>query len=618
MAAVSVVGSLAVMYAPGLVEHGRYAWSPHHLNDDARQQIWPFLRHYDSPQLAGDYIASYYLACLPVGFRALYRVAAVAVDPRGASKGLPYLQLAIAVLALGAAAQRLGGVAALWGTMALALSTGLLIERLAGGLPRSFGFPLVAVGAAALVHGRPRVLAACVVLGAAFYPPAGLLLGLALAGLLLLPGDTPPARRLAALAVTAMLSGVVVAPSVLAARPYGPLIVSSHVAAFPEAGPGGRYGPDDLAEGHRLVPATVTVFARALTGADEPWWRGLASRARPFRRALLAVIAGILIAGTARLARHDAAARRLLLLAGAALLAHEASRLAAPRLFLPDRYVVYPIGVLTLVLLPAAAGALAPRRARGGAAIALTLLVLLTLGGRGPGHAGLLALEAGYDGELDALTAALRALPPEALIAGWPDGAMDDVPYLTGRRALLTWETHQAFHAAYVLEMRRRMAALVEAYWAATPEPLRRLRDEHGVTHLLVDRRHFAVPPTYFAPFAAPVRAAQRALGAAEPESLRQRGAVVYEGARFVVLDLGRLAGVAMVCDAEPTACSPPGPLRAAAAGPRGAARAARLQTRRLPSRRGSLAVCSRQPSPPPWRPCIRAATSASASWMPA
>jgi hypothetical protein len=249
----------------------------------------------------------------------------------------------------------------------------------------------------------------------------------------------------------------------------------------------------------------------------------------------------IVVTGTALLVGRDLAARRLLLLVGAAILGHEASRVAAPLLFLPDRYVLYPIPVLVVVLLPAAAGALAGRRARGAAAIGITLLVLLTLGGRGPGRTGIIALEASYDGELSALTETLRALPPQALIAGWPDGAMDDVPYLTGRRALLTRETHQAFHAGYVLEMRRRMAMLIEAYWATTPGPLRRLRDELGVTHLLVDRRHFAMPPTYFAPFAAPLVVAQTALGHSEPASLRQREAAIYDGTRFRVLDLSRL-----------------------------------------------------------------------------
>ena len=157
----AIGGTLAFLYAGSLVDHARYAWQPFHANDDARQQIWPFLRYHDPQLLRGDFIAAYYLDSLPPGFWSLYRLAATVVDPRIASKALPYVELLIVLLALGTAAWRLGGATAAWGTMALALSTGVLLDRLAGGLPRSFAFPLMAASAAALVHGRPWILASC-------------------------------------------------------------------------------------------------------------------------------------------------------------------------------------------------------------------------------------------------------------------------------------------------------------------------------------------------------------------------------------------------------------------------------------------------------------------------
>jgi hypothetical protein len=108
-----------------------------------------------------------------------------------------------------------------------------------------------------------------------------------------------------------------------------------------------------------------------------------------------------------------------------------------------------------------------------------------------------------------ALYRAVAALPPDAIVAGWPDGPVDNVPYLARRRALLTFETHQALHAGYLDEMRRRAGALFDAYFASTWAPVIRLRDEFGVTHVLVDRRHFGpAPPAYFAPYDAWIAAA--------------------------------------------------------------------------------------------------------------
>ena len=79
---------------------------------------------------------------------------------------------------------------------------------------------------------------------------------------------------------------------------------------------------------------------------------------------------------------------------------------------------------------------------------------------------------------------------------------MNDLPSLSHRRALLTLETHQAFHLGFAEEMRRRMRALLDAYFDTTGAALAQLRDAFGVTHLLVDTTHFgSTPPPYFAPF---------------------------------------------------------------------------------------------------------------------
>jgi hypothetical protein len=91
--------------------------------------------------------------------------------------------------------------------------------------------------------------------------------------------------------------------------------------------------------------------------------------------------------------------------------------------------------------------------------------------------------------------------------------------------------------------MRRRMQALIDAYFANDAVPLRRLREEFGVTHLLVDREHYGRhPPRYFEPFDAMIAAAIGKLRA-EPETLRQAPAAeVFEAGSFLLLDLSRVA----------------------------------------------------------------------------
>ncbi len=130
------------------------------------------------------------------------------------------------------------------------------------------------------------------------------------------------------------------------------------------------------------------------------------------------------------------------------------------------------------------------------------------------------------------------------LVAGYPSGVIDNVPYVCRRQALLTRETHEATHTAYAEEMRRRMRAFVAAYFAADAAPLARLRDEFGVTHLVVDKSHFGTEaPTYFNPFNAEIQSAHAAGRRHGFAVLEFAGSLaVFSEENILVLDLRRLA----------------------------------------------------------------------------
>jgi hypothetical protein len=116
------------------------------------------------------------------------------------------------------------------------------------------------------------------------------------------------------------------------------------------------------------------------------------------------------------------------------------------------------------------------------------------------------------------------------------------VPYLARRTAFVTRETHMPFHRRYTEHMRERMRALVAAYFASDPEPLRALHRRHGVTHLVVERRHFDAPPPYFEPFGSETRVAFAAGKARGFELLRvveREKAASVDG--FVLIDLSRI-----------------------------------------------------------------------------
>ena len=549
-----VLAAIAALYAPSWAarfENGRH---PLVLNDDARQQIHHFYRYAPSGTFADDLISDYYLSFYPILWKGLYTgLAAADVDLSAVSDLLPHALMAAAVAALAAAAHTLGGLPAAFGTAALFLGAATLWTRSGGAVPHSFSLLVMALGIAALVRGRARALAAVTALAPGFYPVAGVLLGGALFGLLFVvrSEDRGEARawsfrrRAAWLAATAGLAALVALPSAVGSLAWGPRIGPELAAEYPEAGRRGRYGPQlsrPWKDPHELAP---TAFRAGLAGTRVPW-------SRPFRVALDAgenaprrtalgyalSLAGAL--GLVCLASRSRAARRILVLPLAALAGHAASVALDPLLFLPNRYVGHTLPLLAPLLVPVSLGAWAPAGWRRATATLLgTTLILGMVGGPIGERRGV-----GVDARSQrAVFELLESTPEHATIAGWPGGPIETMPIVSRRSAFVTYETHQALHAAYLDEMRRRMDALIAAYFATDRRPLLLLRDELGVTHLLVNLAHYENPPTYFQPFLSTVRrTARRSRGREEVVRLVDAGVGRRVG-NHVLIDLAALGG---------------------------------------------------------------------------
>jgi hypothetical protein len=426
-----------------------------------------------------------------------------------------------------------------------------------GGLPRSFAYPLVAMAMLALVRGKPWRLCGLTVLGAAFYYPVAILLGFTTAGyLLLMPqswrGDERGwsiRRRLGALCATAVTAAILMVPALVAGRTFGPMLQRADLAAYPEAAPGGRYDDIDLPVSGKLIETAALYATRPLLSEGPAWNAALRKRVLRAVEDPAMVVFGclLLLVGYASLVAADRGARRLLVLMVSAFALYGLSLALWPAVLLPSRYLAYTLPLVTGVAVPVAIASCLQRwrvvRARPIAAGALVVAavagLVLCLGGTGPGHAGLVV---NIPDERRPLYGFLARLPPDAMIAGWPDSVVDSVPYLTGRRILVGYETHQAFHKGYVEEMRRRMQALVDAYFSSDVGPLLRLHREFGVTHLLVNRGHYGPgAPSYFKPFDAMIAEAVRN-APAQPAALRQdAAATVFADGPFLLLDLRRI-----------------------------------------------------------------------------
>ena len=566
-----VVTLLAIYWLQGsaVLASLEFTLEPWRLNGDAQQQIFPFFRYLSPNAFQHDLIADYYLSSYPLGYRGLYWLGVrFGVDPTALSRALPHLLWLCTALGLGVTARKLGGRLAAFAALALALGSHLYLARIQGGLPRSFGFPCLALALVGLAYARASLCVAAVLIGALFYPVAGVISGLSLAGLLLLPERTGCSltgwswrRRLLTLGATGLTAIALLLPSALETGRYGAVVRPDDVAEYPEAGPGGRYSSESRPPFEGFFAGAPRVFDQALLGGVAPWsprarsWlvgnAQVPSQSQHYRDVTWALL-GLVVAGGAALLARERAARRVALLGVAAVLGHTLSRAVVPYAYLPERYVAYSVPLLgTLAVAACITGPF-------GAAFARGWRRWLAFGVQAAYTAALLGLFAGRVGSGVGLTHNLRrnqplfdhilSLPENALIAGWPKGLMNAVAYAGRRPALLTHETHQAFHKGYVEEMRRRMRALVDAYFATSPEPLLRLARDYGVTHLLIEKGHFRRPPGYFNPFGDYIRERVAAGSGRYLVPTIARSAAVFRQGDLVLIDLSKI---------EPTAGAP-------------------------------------------------------------
>lgn len=552
---VLLVAALLTLFGRALLAHMKKSTDPYFFNDDARIQIFPFFRYSNPEAFANDYLGDYALSLLPTGFRGLYWLGAHTVDAMTLSKVLPYPLLLVTVVALAAAAFRIGRYPAAFFTASIILGSNLYIERVTGGLPRSFGYPIAALAMYALVAGRHRWLAVLTVVGAAFYPTLGLFCGFLLTvWFVVLPpedrGDAialPLRQRLVVLASAAAISAALLVPPALGSAKFGPRITTARFTTYPEAGPGGLASAEDRPPFSAALPSTSNFMERAMVGSGTAWWPWLRDKLRGLEMVVVDTLLLIAIFGAFVLGRRRDDVRRIALFPIAAIIGHLFARGFAPYLYSPSRFILYTTPPLFAVLggigLVGFVERFLPRASARAKTIATSVLVagfLLMIGGHGHRTAG---LSFGLGPAQQKLAEAVKALPEDALVAGWPDDPLSNVPLVSRRRALVTGEMHIPFHVAYLEEIRRRVRMLIDAYFARDAEPIVALRETYGVSHLVINIGHLrGSPPGYTQPYGAWVTAAVHR-GAPDPyfalEHLDELA--VYRDTSFAILALDRI-----------------------------------------------------------------------------
>jgi hypothetical protein len=224
--------------------------------------------------------------------------------------------------------------------------------------------------------------------------------------------------------------------------------------------------------------------------------------------------------------------------------------MATPYMYIPARYFMFSLPFLITLIFPwslyallkSITGLRSSSKRHCAAFLAVIGLYLLLFGGRG----NVAFSEPGLNPSEKRLFDAIASLPKEALIAGWPVGQLRKVEYVTRRNVFLTGDLHQVLHVTFLQAMRKRMDAVFDAYLTTGPAPLIRLRDQFGVTHLVVETRDFTDanhPPEYFAPWRTRIPPRLSEIKGREyllDKALHEKAAVFNEDG-LLLLDLAKL-----------------------------------------------------------------------------
>lgn len=421
----------------------------------------------------------------------------------------------------------------------LMMHTSFVINRMAGGLPRAFCFPLLALwGAGRLAQNHKAVLTAGA-LGALFYPPVVIMILMAETLFFFCAHRAVGSdlfRKWVILVITGFLflipflirqQGGGFPPSFSEARKNHAFYVKplGKEGVFPIRNPG-------ISGFYFTLPLTP------VQGEPFKAWPGRVNWEYDSTYALIFYVILILLV----VARTSAPPRTSLLFLTGSLICYVFSMFFGLYLYWPETYLHYGIvfsGILLVVeILKELKG---KDWIRDSIVLFFALLVLL-LTGNGTVAGNGMNMNENY---LSSLYSRIRQLPDHSLIAAHPVDA-DDIPYFTNRAVVINAKTLQPLFKGVWEAQKKRTFGLLDSLYARDPMVILAFCRQFGVTHFLVNSERygpdFLQKLRFMEPFDSALTLRLGLLDRASPvwESIPS-SAVEFEESGFVMVNVKKL-----------------------------------------------------------------------------
>ncbi|HEX6767284.1 MAG TPA: hypothetical protein VF103_17420 [Polyangiaceae bacterium] len=466
-------------------------WDPMLQPDDARTALFPFLRYEPGHPLADDPIANEMLEYQPYAYRLLFRITVPFVGLLAATKLVQALLFVVIVIGgiVLATSRRAGLGAGLLFTF-LFIHDISVQERVLGGLPRGFGFPVCALWLAGALARSSRTRIAAAIVAALTYP-TGLAMVLGAEGVYALRGFGKPGwatllRRLRRFGILVGACVVLLAPALLfGMSDGGPIHTLEQAREEPAFGKSGRLRVLPFESPAKAFGETLLETYKPLGKSPTPNFKDIVEEHKDeLEVAFIAFLVAIAFL------RFSATPTPVVAFLISSLVLYALSRGFAFKLYSPERYYAIGMRVVGLGLGAATLGFLVPRvgfelrqPVRNLAAAAAMGLLWLGLGN------GVRDPQMGYDIDYrrdEKLWDYIQTMPLDTRIATHIlDG--DSIPLFGKRANNGGFETLQPWLTKSWARQKGRAEDTFRALYATRREDVIAFTKKYKVTHILVN-----------------------------------------------------------------------------------------------------------------------------------
>lgn len=483
----AVLGAYLATWVQG---NWTYLTDPNWQNDDVRTALFPFHRYGPEHALKDDPIAIEMLAYIPLLVRAVFWLSVpwfgLAASCK-VSQGLCLVIILVAGLLLTTYRRTGLAVAALF--VFLFLRDGYVLERIASGLPRSYGFPMLALWTAGALAQRVSVRRVAIVLAGLTYPSA-MAMAVAGEGLLVTSGLFSHSRAHAwrtvkRMAITVVLAVLSVIPALTAGSAEdGKVHTLEQAAKDPAFGKRGRLYIMPFADARKEFGEHFAMtFSRQGQSPLPQLTTGTVWKSGAFAALLIALMMVIALWGLSPVPRVAIA-----FFAGSSIL-YCVACVYAFRLYSPERYYSYGMraaGILLLVNVVGFVGYRLSNRWRyvvrnvvcAGAMLGVWLFL-----GDGIVERNGVTINRSWNAKLYDYVA---TLPLDVRIASHPSDG-DDIPFFAGRAMMGGYETLQPWLTGSWARQKQRAEESLTVMYATDPKVVLDYASKHGITHFLIN-----------------------------------------------------------------------------------------------------------------------------------